>query len=276
MAALLPPLVGALTILLSFLGLRLATGVTSLSVFALNLVTGMGLGLSIDWSLLVVSRFREELVAAREGAVARTIASAGRTVVFSALTVAAAMASLLVFPQRFLFSMGVGGVLVSLVGGAVSLVVLPAVLALLGPRVNSLAPRRWQRAPEGRGLVLARAIRHETRTARRRCEQRLPAAARAAVLARRLHRRGRTRSAGGRERAAGVRAAQERLHAADGAVLRRGSGQRAEVSRFARQVSALHGNPRVATAARARAGRLDARRVRGARLPLERLAAARP
>ena len=77
-AALLPPLVGALTILLSFLGLRLATGVTSLSVFALNLVTGMGLGLSIDWSLLVVSRFREELVAAREGAVARTIASAGR------------------------------------------------------------------------------------------------------------------------------------------------------------------------------------------------------
>jgi uncharacterized membrane protein YdfJ with MMPL/SSD domain len=150
-AALLPPLVGALTILLSFLGLRLATGVTPLSVFALNLVTGMGLGLSIDWSLLVVSRFREELAASREGAVARTIASAGRTVVFSALTVAAAMASLLVFPQRFLLSMGVGGVLVSLVGGAVSLVVLPAVLALLGSRVNALAPRRWQRAPEGGG-----------------------------------------------------------------------------------------------------------------------------
>jgi len=125
--------------------------VTSLSVFALNLVTGMGLGLSIDWSLLVVSRFREELVVDREGAVARTIASAGRTVIFSALTVAAAMASLLVFPQRFLFSMGVGGVLVSLVGGAVALVVLPAVLALLGTRVNALAPRRWQRAPEGRG-----------------------------------------------------------------------------------------------------------------------------
>jgi RND superfamily putative drug exporter len=150
-AALLPPLVGALTILLSFLGLRLATGVTSLSVFALNLVTGMGLGLSIDWSLLVVSRFREELAAGRDGAIARTIASAGRTVVFSALTVAAAMASLIVFPQRFLLSMGVGGVLVSLVGGAVSLVVLPAVLALLGSRVNALAPRRWQRAPEGRG-----------------------------------------------------------------------------------------------------------------------------
>jgi uncharacterized membrane protein YdfJ with MMPL/SSD domain len=149
-AALLPPLVGALTILLSFLGLRLATEVTSLSVFALNLVTGMGLGLSIDWSLLVVSRYREELAARRRGAVGRTILSAGRTVVFSALTVAAAMASLLVFPQRFLFSMGVGGVLVALLGGAVSLVVLPAVLALLGPRVNAFAPARWQRPPSGR------------------------------------------------------------------------------------------------------------------------------
>ena len=120
-------------------------------MFALNLVTGMGLGLSIDWSLLVVSRFREELAASREGAVARTIASAGRTVVFSSLTVAAAMASLLVFPQRFLLSMGVGGVLVSLVGGAVALIVLPAVLALLGPRVNALAPRRWRRRGRGRG-----------------------------------------------------------------------------------------------------------------------------
>jgi uncharacterized membrane protein YdfJ with MMPL/SSD domain len=148
-AALLPPLVGGLTILLSFLGLRLATEVTSISVFALNLVTGMGLGLAIDWSLLVVSRYREEL-AAGDGAVRRTIATAGRTVVFSALTVAAAMASLLVFPQRFLFSMGVGGVLVALLGGLVSLVVLPAVLALLGTRVNALAPRRWQRPAAGR------------------------------------------------------------------------------------------------------------------------------
>ena len=149
-AALLPPLVGGLTILLSFLGLRLATEITPLSVFALNLVTGMGLGLAIDWSLLVVSRYREEL-AAGDGAVLRTVTTAGRTVVFSALTVAAEMASLLVFPQRFLFSMGVGGVLVALFGGAVSLIVLPAVLALLGPRLNALAPRRWQRPPSGRG-----------------------------------------------------------------------------------------------------------------------------
>jgi putative drug exporter of the RND superfamily len=150
-AALLPPLVGGLTILLSFLGLRLATEVVPLSVFALNLVTGMGLGLSIDWSLLVVSRYREELVAGSEAAIRRTIATTGRTVVFSALTVAAAMASLLVFPQRFLFSMGVGGVLVAVLGGAVALVVLPAVLALLGPRVNALAPRSWQTATSGDG-----------------------------------------------------------------------------------------------------------------------------
>jgi len=150
-AALLPPLVGALTILLAFLGLRIATEVAALSVFALNLVTGMGLGLAIDWSLLVVSRFREELLDGRDGAVRRTIATAGRTVVFSAFTVAAAMASLLVFPQRFLFSMGVGGVLVALLGGAVSLIVLPAVLALLGPRLNALAPSRWQRPGSGRG-----------------------------------------------------------------------------------------------------------------------------
>jgi RND superfamily putative drug exporter len=149
-AALLPPLVGGLTILLSFLGLRLASEAVTLSVFSLNLVTGMGLGLAIDWSLLVVSRFREELPHG-EGAIRRTIATAGRTVVYSSLTVAAAMACLLVFPQRFLFSMGVGGVLVALLGGLVSLLLLPAVLALLGPRVNALAPRRWQRPPAERG-----------------------------------------------------------------------------------------------------------------------------
>ena len=115
--------VGGLTILLSFLGLRIASEIAPLSVFSLNLVTGMGLGLAIDWSLLVVSRYPEELDVGGD-VVRRTVATAGRTVVFSSLTVAAAMASLLVFPQRFLFSMGVGGVLVALVGGTVSLVVL--------------------------------------------------------------------------------------------------------------------------------------------------------
>jgi uncharacterized membrane protein YdfJ with MMPL/SSD domain len=149
-AALLPPLVGALAIVLTFLGLRLASEVTDISVFSVNLVTGLGLGLAIDWSLLVISRFREELEHGdARAATLRTLQTAGRTVVFSALTVASAMASLLVFPQSFLFSMGIGGVLVSLLGGVVSLVVLPAALLLLGPRVNALAPARWQRAGNG-------------------------------------------------------------------------------------------------------------------------------
>src|ERR1700674_2436911 len=146
-AALLPLLVGGVTILGSFLGLRLVTLETPLSIFALNLVTGMGLGLAIDYSLFMVSRFREELAAGRttDEALRRTLNTSGRTILFSSLTVAAAIASLMVFPQKFLYSMGVGGVLVALVACGVSLLVLPAVLMLLGPRVNALAPRSWQR-----------------------------------------------------------------------------------------------------------------------------------
>ena len=150
-AAFLPPLVGAGAIALTFLGLRIAVEVHPLSVFALNLVTGLGLGLAIDYSLFIVSRWREE--AARHGhgpeALAATMRSAGRTVVFSALTVAASMACLLVFPQQFLYSMGVGGVLVALSAGLVALVPLPALLYWLGPRIDALAPRRLQQLPSG-------------------------------------------------------------------------------------------------------------------------------
>jgi uncharacterized membrane protein YdfJ with MMPL/SSD domain len=149
-AALLPLLVGALAIVGTFLGLRLASEVGSVSIFALNLVTGLGLGLAIDYSLFIVSRYREELAAVGPGveALRRTMATAGRTVLFSSLTVAAALASLLVFPQRFLYSMGIGGTMVALIAAAVALLVLPAVLALLGPRVNAFAPRWLQRASE--------------------------------------------------------------------------------------------------------------------------------
>ena len=119
-------------------------------MFALNLVTGLGLGLAIDYSLFVVSRFREE--AAKDGAgraaLVRTMRTAGRTVLFSSMTVAAALASLLVFPQNFLYSMGIGGAMVAVVAAAIALVVLPAILALLGERVNTLAPRRLRRAAE--------------------------------------------------------------------------------------------------------------------------------
>jgi uncharacterized membrane protein YdfJ with MMPL/SSD domain len=171
-AAALPLLVGGFAIVLTFLLLRLIDHVLGLSVFAVNLVTGMGLGLGIDYSLFVLSRYREELArdpgggtggsepagltaGAQDGgvgsradstaAITRTLRTAGRTVLYSSLAVAGAAASMLAMPMRFLYSMGVGGALVALSAGAVSLVVLPAVLVALGPRINALAPARLQR-----------------------------------------------------------------------------------------------------------------------------------
>jgi uncharacterized membrane protein YdfJ with MMPL/SSD domain len=146
--ALLPVLLGGLAIVLTLLVLRIAAEAVSISVFALNLVTALGLGLAIDYSLLMVSRFREELAGglAEQAALRRTIATAGRTVLFSSLTVTAAMSSLLIFPQSFLYSMGIGGMAVGLIAGACALVVLPAALAVLGRRVNALSPARLQRA----------------------------------------------------------------------------------------------------------------------------------
>jgi uncharacterized membrane protein YdfJ with MMPL/SSD domain len=159
-ASLLPLLVGGLAIVGTFLILRIASEVGSISIFALNLTTGLGLGLAIDYSLFIVSRYREEL--ARRGvdspgaggrterweALRATMRTAGRTVLFSSLTVAAALASLIVFPQRFLYSMGIGGSLVALFAAGVALVILPAILSILGTRVNSLAPRFLQRRAE--------------------------------------------------------------------------------------------------------------------------------
>lgn len=150
-AALLPLAVGLVTIVVTFAAMRVVNAVEPMSMFALNLVIGMGLGLAIDYSLFVVSRFREEMGRADQDtrrALAATMRTAGRTVVFSAVTVAAALAALLVFPQRFLFSMGVGGVLVALTAMLVSLTVLPALLAALGPRVDALSPRRLRAATE--------------------------------------------------------------------------------------------------------------------------------
>ena len=148
-AAALPLLVGGFAIVITFLVLRLINAeLTGLSIFAVNLVTGMGLGLGIDYSLIVLSRYREELAGGADShaAIAQTLRTAGRTVLFTALTVAGALASLLVFPLRFLYSMGIGGMVVSLSAGAVALIVLPAVLVALGPRVNSLAPAWLQRS----------------------------------------------------------------------------------------------------------------------------------
>ena len=149
-AALLPLMIGALAIVGTFFILRFASEFGSISIFALNLTTALGLGLSIDYSLFVVSRYREEIAKDGPGlaAMRRVMATAGRTVFFSSLTVAAALASLLVFPQRFLYSMGLGGALVAIFAALISLTVLPAVLTMLGTRVNSLSPRFLRRRAE--------------------------------------------------------------------------------------------------------------------------------
>jgi uncharacterized membrane protein YdfJ with MMPL/SSD domain len=167
-AAALPLLVGGFAIVITFLLLRLIDQFAGLSVFAVNLVTGVGLGLGIDYSLFILSRYREELARGLDthAAIRRTLQTAGRTVMFGSLTVAGALASLLVFPLRFLYSMGIGGALVTLSAGAVSLIVLPAVLVALGSRINALAPARLQRnaakaaqpAEHGAWYRLARAV----------------------------------------------------------------------------------------------------------------------
>jgi len=112
----------------------------------------LGLGLAIDYALFVVSRFREELRggATTEDALVRTMSTAGRTVAFSGLTVAISLASLLLFPQVFLRSMGFGGMAAVLVAMVGALTVLPALLAVLGHRVDSLRlrmPNRLRRTP---------------------------------------------------------------------------------------------------------------------------------
>jgi RND superfamily putative drug exporter len=149
-ASVLPLMIGGLAIVGTFLILRLASEFGSISIFALNLTTALGLGLAIDYSLFIVSRYREEIAKSGPGltAMRRVLATSGRTVFFSSLTVAAALASLLVFPQRFLYSMGLGGALVALFAALISLTVLPAVLTMLGSRVNAGAPKFLQRRAE--------------------------------------------------------------------------------------------------------------------------------
>ena len=157
-AALMPTLVGAIAVFGAFAVVRLLTGATDVSVFSINVITLLGMGLAIDYALFVVSRFREELAAQPDDsrpsvnrAVARTMATAGRTVLFSGLIVAASLASLLIFPQNFLRSMGYGGVAAVLVAMTAALTVLPALLAVLGRRIE-LGRMPWRR---GRRAVSA-------------------------------------------------------------------------------------------------------------------------
>ncbi len=152
-AASLPLAIGALGILGSFTALRLLTLVTGVSVFSLNITTILGLGLGIDYGLFMVSRFREELhrQGTVEDAVARTVAAAGRTVAISGVTVAIVLASLMLFPETILRSIGYGGVATVLVDMLAALTVLPALLAVLGPKVNALRIRRSVQRPPAAG-----------------------------------------------------------------------------------------------------------------------------
>jgi uncharacterized membrane protein YdfJ with MMPL/SSD domain len=145
-ASLLAPVAGGITVLVSFFLLRELASITSLSIYALNLVTGLSIGLSIDWSLLLLSRYREERAGTTDLRLAlrRALVPAGHTIFFSALTVAASMAALLVFPLGFLRSMGYGGIVASTVAMLVALVVLPTILRLLGHRIDALALPRWR------------------------------------------------------------------------------------------------------------------------------------
>ena len=148
-AASLPLAIGGIGILGSFAALRLLTLVTGVSIYSINITTILGLGLAIDYGLFMVSRFREELhrQPTTEDAVARTVATAGRTVAVSGVTVAVALAGLMLFPETFLRSMGYGGVATVLVDMLAALTVLPALLAVLGPRVNALRVRRGAARP---------------------------------------------------------------------------------------------------------------------------------
>src|SRR5947208_16083771 len=143
-------LLASAVIVATFSALPIIASFADLSVFALNFVTGMGLGLAIDYSLFMVSRYREEAATSGFGldALRRTLQTAGRTILFSSLTVGAAVASLAIFPQRFLYSMGIAGAAVALVAATLALVVLPALLAVLGPRVNALSPGWLARAAD--------------------------------------------------------------------------------------------------------------------------------
>ncbi|WP_134741195.1 MMPL family transporter [Nocardioides sp. 503] len=158
-AALLPLVVGVTTVLGTFLTLAGVNQVYGLSVFALNLVIGLGLGLAIDYTLFLLTRYREELT--RHGptpaAVVATMQTAGRTVVFSAATVAVALVTLTIFPMGFLKSMGIAGAVVAVVAALAALVVSPAFFALMGARLQRRSAGSGA-AAEGRWYRLSHAV----------------------------------------------------------------------------------------------------------------------
>jgi RND superfamily putative drug exporter len=157
-AAGVPLLIGGAAVLGTVACLRLLSGALDLSVFALNQTVGLGLGLSVDYGLLLVSRYREEAAARGPGpaAVRATMATAGRTVAFAGCAVAGACAGLLAFPVGLLASIGLAGVVVSLLAAAAALVITPPLLLLAGPRIGAAAPRATTAAGAGRWARLTR------------------------------------------------------------------------------------------------------------------------
>ena len=148
-----PLVVGVSAILGTFFILYLISLFTGVSIFALNLTTGMGLGLGIDYSLLIVNRFREELHAGKsvEESIVRTVATAGRTVFYSGITVFVTLASMLFFPLMFLRSFGYAGVAVVAMAVLGALIPLPAMLAILGSKIDSFVVRKSAITPKADG-----------------------------------------------------------------------------------------------------------------------------
>ena len=161
-ASAMPLLVGVSAILGSFLIIYLLTLFTGVSIFALNLITGLGLGLGIDYSLLIVNRFREELHAGKsvDDSIKQTINTAGKTVFYSGLTIVITLASLTLFPQMFLKSFGYAGVTVVVMAVLGSLVALPSLLAILGDRIDKVVVRKSAITPkeDGRWAQTARFV----------------------------------------------------------------------------------------------------------------------
>ena len=152
-AASLPLAMGVLSIVAALLGLRILTEITDISVFALNITILLGLGLSIDYAFLIVDRFRKELKTKDvPEALATTMSTAGKAVAFSGVAVAISMLGLLFFPMNFLQSMGLGGAIVTALAALGALTVLPAILAILGPKVNALRVLPQGSANEGAGF----------------------------------------------------------------------------------------------------------------------------
>ena len=162
-AAALPMIVGLTAIVGAMAVLRLATFATDVSIFALNLTVALGLALAIDYTLLIISRFRDELAAGadRDAALRRTMTTAGRTVLFSATTVALSMSAMVLFPMYFLKSFGYAGIATVAFAAAAAIIVTPAAIALFGDRLDALDIRRALRRLLNRPEPVARPVQQQ-------------------------------------------------------------------------------------------------------------------